>query len=764
MPQALFGGAAALFAAGSYGLAAVAAIGYIATSVAISMALSALSNSLAGKSSKSAGVVRDGREVTVSGTTQPRQLIYGECVTGGYIAHFGLNNTTTTNNDFLWFAIVVATHQCEEIGDIILDDRTILASESTGGSVTNAAFLNEAGTAMCFIYKHLGTHNQTYDTTMGAWLSEWTSAHRGAGIAYFVIGMRKDDRAWPNGIPSNFRAKVKGKRLYDPRKDSTNGGSGAHRYTDATTWEWSRNSILCARDYLTGGSVYFSTATPLNLLGIREDNARINDIYIAANATICEEDVSIPDSTTEDRYTCDAQLSCDSTHAENMEILLSSCIGHVSYVNGKYRLHAGAYQTPGVTIDDDDILGALSIPTHPQGEDLYNSVTGTFYDEDRDWQQSNFPTRTQSTYQTDDGGEYTRSIELDATRGNYRAQRIADVHLEQSRNKITLSLEKLSPKAINIAEWDNFYLTCAKLGYVNQVFRCTKWQFKGGFIALEARIDSAASWADLDVGSYTDPNTNVAASSQVVPPSAPTGLVLTGFPTLIKVIVTLPAALQAGEIVEIWEHTSSSPFSSATKIAEGSQMVFNLAKRDTTTRYYWARVRLNGQTSASYPASTGTSAVADLTQSGDIALNAATEVLYPDFEDIVYVITTAKHTPDGFTWNTATGSQAYTAAVDCVVTVIVVVEITIEAASGTAGGFCYHSIQDAASFSYQDASFGNTALVPAYGTNVFSSTITKSFVMTAGQTKTFQHMATKLDGDDEMTVNIKGFRLEAIKR
>lgn len=601
MPAAVAG---AFFAAGTIGYAAVYAI----AAVVINVGLSYVAQSLAGKDSGDTTAVRDGREVTVSGTTQPRQMIYGECVTGGFIAHFGLNNTSTTNNDFLWFVIVVAGHQCEDISDIILDDRTILASEIVSNTVTNSSFANEAGTSMCYIYKHLGTHNQTYDTTLATWLSEWTSTHRGAGIAYFVIGMRKDDKAWPSGIPSNFRAKVKGKRVYDPRKDSTNGGSGSHRTNNATTWEWSRNPILCARDYLTGGSVYFSTATPLNLLGIREDNTRILDTYIAAAANICEETCNIPGPATEQRYTCDAQLSCDSTHAENMEILLSSCIGHISYVNGKYRLYAGAYQTPAITITEDDIKGAVSIPTHPQGEDLYNSVTGTFYDEGRDWQQSNFPTQTQSTYQTDDGGEYSRSIQLHATRGNYRAQRIANVHLNQSRNKITLNFDKLSLKAMNIAEWDTFYLTSTKLGYTNQAFRCTKWQFKSGWIGLEARIESSAAWADLDVSAYTDPTTNVPASSQVTPPEAPTGLVAA--PAAGAIVFYVATTLSRGEVVELWEHTSSSPFSSATKIAEGNQTLFTVFKNDDKTRYYWVRKRKQGQYSATYPASTGTAVAA----------------------------------------------------------------------------------------------------------------------------------------------------------
>lgn len=60
------------------------------------------------------------------------------------------------------------------------------------------------------------------------------------GIAYSVI------RVPGNAIsgPPVFNAIVKALYLYDPRLDSTNGGSGSHRLADPTTWAWSRCPAL----------------------------------------------------------------------------------------------------------------------------------------------------------------------------------------------------------------------------------------------------------------------------------------------------------------------------------------------------------------------------------------------------------------------------------------------------------------------------------------------------------------------------------------
>jgi hypothetical protein len=57
---------------------------------------------------------------------------------------------------------------------------------------------------------------------------------------------KQDDKhpGWPGGRP-RFGFVLKGKLCYDPRLDSTvAGGSGAHRWDDPSTWEWSENAAV----------------------------------------------------------------------------------------------------------------------------------------------------------------------------------------------------------------------------------------------------------------------------------------------------------------------------------------------------------------------------------------------------------------------------------------------------------------------------------------------------------------------------------------
>jgi hypothetical protein len=615
MPQAAAAAVVSWLGATGATAAIVTAVVEVIVTIAISAGLAAL----AGKPKQSfAGA--GSRDVTVKGTVSPRQLLYGEVRTGGYIAFYD-STVYGAENRYLWFVVVVAGHQCQEISDCWLDSQQILSSEIDGstGEVSTEAFVND-GTSRLAIFKHLGTSNQAVDAALTAnSIADWDSTHQGSGIAYVVYRLDRDEKIYPNGAPQSFFQKVKGRRLYDPRLDSTNGGSGSHLVDDATTWEWSPNSALAVRDYIAGGSIYYNVETPDKRLTLGEIDSRIDDSFFSAAANICDESVDIPGSEQQRRYTCDAQLSCDDTHAENMNVLLSSCIGHVSAVGGKYRLYVGAYDVPTVALNEDDIQGPVQVPTHPVGEDVYNLVIGTFFDDARGWLQSPFPARVNLGYESDDGEQKKRSIELFATRSSYRAQRIAEIHLQQSRNKISAVFTQLSPKAMNIAEWETFKVTISEYGWSEKVFRCTKWQFlPSGFIAIESREENSEAYADPDVADYGEPGAAVSPAPQIELPSPVTNFSAQGGRGGIQFTWDLPAVGLMGGIVELWEYPSATPFSSATKIWDGLASGKWITKTDTTQRYYWVRVRSGLLYSSVVPASDGLpakSAVVDSTLS-----------------------------------------------------------------------------------------------------------------------------------------------------
>lgn len=428
---------------------------------------------------------------------------------------------------------------------------------------------------------------------------------------------------------------------------------------------------------------------------------KTGELYVALILGLYQDKATITFANvfSESRYTCDALLSCGDSHMQNTQIIDSSMLGNCPYVNGKHRIYAGAYDTPSVTITDDDIVGTVDEVNGPTTENLWNAVSGTFYDEVNNWQLMPFPTQKQSSYQTDDGGEYIeRPIELRATRGSCRAQRIASVILRQSRNKLTLSFSALRPKAMRIARHETFLLDSPEMGYTNLPMRCLNWRLlPSGLIAMDAKVESSSTWADPSTSDYIDPGSGLSFYDSTEAPAPATNLTITAFPTVLAVVVTRPAPLQPGETVRLYESTSSTPFSGSTLIAEATSTVFQIPRRDTATRYYWAEFRRNGQVSSAYPSGAGVSGAADLVQTGDIEDNAATDI-YTSSRNSISIVNTDNVV------NVAGATLDY----DDAVQITAEVSFDCRLVSGTSG-LAYLGIDEAFSFgNYSSVTIENT--------------------------------------------------------
>ena len=426
------------------GAAAYTVISTLAINAVISLATRALS----GRPKGAQVADTRSRDITITNSVAPRPIIFGQIRASGVLAFVG---TAGSRNEYLDYVICLTGHQVEAIDDVWFDNIQIPNSDwnSGTGAVTGGQFAGKAS-----IWKYLGTDAQTVDPTITADYTEWDSTHRLRGVAYLVIRLTLDDKIWPNGPPQNFYALVKGARVYDPRLDSTNGGSGSHRVADPTTWAYSNNAALCQASYLIGGSIVFDTSSAalIGQLGFGASSSDIDWATVAAAANVCDENVTIPPAsptTTQKRYTCDGMLATSNTLADNMEQLLTASVGQLVYSSGKYKLYAGSYQAPSISLTPDDLAGQLELVSGVPRSERYNSVQGVYWSS-VSWSQVPFFPRVDTTYETRDGGRrLVRDIDLPFTTDEYRAQRIAELLLNQSDNQQILKW----PGQISASAW-----------------------------------------------------------------------------------------------------------------------------------------------------------------------------------------------------------------------------------------------------------------------------------------------------------------------
>jgi hypothetical protein len=405
-----------------------------------------------------------------------RQIVYGRAMVSGPLVFAA----SSPDNSTLHLVIAIAGHEIDAVEAVYFNDELSTADKFSGYATVTA---------------HLGAADQVADADLVAAGLGWTSAHRLRGVAYLYVKLTYSGDVFPRGIP-NIKAVIRGKKLYDPRTGLT---------------VWSQNLALAVRDCLSGS------------YGLASSAAEIDDTALIAAANICDEAVALAAGGTEARYTCNGVLDTGSTPRANMEALLSGCGGAITWPAGKWTLHVGAYESPTVSLDEDDLAGPVQVRARVPRQDLYNAIKGTYVDPDKYWQPGDFTPVTNAAYATQDGATIFRDIALPVTTSPATAQRLAKMMVEKSRQGITVQAPmKLS--AFKLATWDNVMLSLSQMGWSSKVFKVTGWQFnEAGSVNLNLQEEAAAcyTWSAEETTVDPAPDTNLPDPLTVAAPGTP---------------------------------------------------------------------------------------------------------------------------------------------------------------------------------------------------------------------------------------------------
>ena len=388
-------------AAVAVGVAAGVAASSVVVGIAVAIGTVALQNSL---KPDMPGVDESAREAQTLTTEplQPRRGVYGECVVSGSIVGYGKRKLGDKEAHVV--AVTLAGHNIEAAELYEVNGKT-----KPSGTTTE-------------IFK--GTQSSASSTLL-QYADGWTEDHIGFGLSYAVVTIPIDPEEMPSGL-QNITFKVKGKRVYDPRKDTMVGGDGPHRANDETTWEWSDNSILCAFDY--------QRFHGYKLLGLNKFDLP----HIMEQANICDELVSYTDADgeeqTEKRFTCNGSWTFDQSPSRVLERLMSSCGGQPYRRGGKMYLQTASYHGMAeITLTDVDAAGEITITPHRELKDRTNTVRAAFQNPKKGYQPTDAPVVTNSIYVDRDGMELEDELQLNFTNSSTIAQRLMKYHLERNR-------------------------------------------------------------------------------------------------------------------------------------------------------------------------------------------------------------------------------------------------------------------------------------------------------------------------------------------
>jgi len=422
------------------------AVGTIAVSSAltyflVTTAMGAALNALTPKPSIQAPTAaQTGYNVTTTSSVADHQIVYGKTKVAGVRV---FDATTGGSNETLHRVLAFTGHEIDSFDQIYLNEELVTLDGS--GNVTSPSRYNGYVT----IKKHLGDPDQLADSTLVAAVPEWTTAHRLRGIAYLYIQLQFNQDVFPNGVPEVL-AVIKGKRVYDPRSDTT---------------AWSDNPALCLRDYITSTTY-----------GLGESTDNLDDTLFITAANVCDY-YNYPTLSGSVRYTLNGSFTTAAAPHDLMQNLLSAMGGLAWYAQGKWRTKAAYWTSTVADFTEDDLRSSISVATRHSRRDNFNTINGVWKGEDSNWQVTDFPPVTNAAFLTaDNNQELATDLNLSFTSDVNMARRIANIYLERNRQQLTV-MASFGMRAFQVQVGDNIRLTNSRFGWTNKEFEVVLWTF-----------------------------------------------------------------------------------------------------------------------------------------------------------------------------------------------------------------------------------------------------------------------------------------------
>ncbi len=451
----------------------VGAVTQLALGLALSFGVSAIQKALAKRKQQQVQPRGVSLEVRL-GDDQPAQFIIGTYATAGIRKYIGTwGQAGKTPNAFLTDVIELSCIPHPGISGIWIDDTkgTILWNEpNADGLGFPIQEYRAGGKDYAWVRFVDGTQ-----TVADPWLMEKFGGHPerpfkatmiGRGCAFAVVTFRYNTEKF-GGLPAVLFEMLPMK-LYDPRKDSTNGGSGAQRWTDRSTWEPTDNNAVIIYNLIRG--IYYGDEWVYggqNLAAFRLPPSN----WIAA-ANECDRLVDNAAGGQEKQFRCGYEVRLDMEPLSVIDDLRQGCSGRVAEVGGTFKMLVGAPGAAVYSFSDDDILVTedQSFEPFPSLAETHNGIEATYPEPEEKWASKDAPARYSSTLEAEDGDRrLLTGVDFPAVPFGRQVQALMKALIEEER-RFRVHLFHLPPDAFPLEPNDVVSWTSTRNGYANKKF------------------------------------------------------------------------------------------------------------------------------------------------------------------------------------------------------------------------------------------------------------------------------------------------------
>lgn len=464
-------GVVAIVASGGLGAgiaaAVTSAIGVGASTLTLISAGLAIGSSLLAPRAKAptASPAATGRLFASIELRTPRKIVFGRTA----LATDVRDQEYTDGQSWLHRFVLLASHKVHAVEEIWFDDK--LAWTAAGGVQGEfSGYLTVTP-----VLEGSAANAINISSRMGA-------TRRYTGLAYLhlrykLTGSAKNtDSPFAQSIPTRMTVIGKAAPVYDPRLDSTVGGSGSQRANDQSTWAWNddaaRNPALQTLWYLLGWRIQNPSTGQWKLVvgkGIPPERIDIDSFITAAN--LCDEQVARAAGGTEPRYRSDGIFSEGDDPSLVLDNLKAAMNADLDDVDGKLRITVlhNDLGAPQIGLTADDVLDSFKWTQTPPLTDSFNVIRGSYTDPSTSslYQQVDYP---EVRIDSPDGIDRVQTVNLPMVQSASQAQRLVKQRLQRAL------YGGMFEAVFQVTAWryrkgDVVPLTFPALGWSNKLFR-----------------------------------------------------------------------------------------------------------------------------------------------------------------------------------------------------------------------------------------------------------------------------------------------------
>ncbi len=251
-------------------------------------------------------------------------------------------------------------------------------------------------------------------------------------------------------------------------RNSSMGGSGAHRWADPATWEPSENAAVQLYNVLRG--IRYDGQWFYGLQGVTA--AQLPAAHWIAQVNKCAATI-LGASGPEPLYRSSGEIPVSAEIHTVIEGFLTACNGRLSDAGGVYKLYAGAPDAPVATLTDDDILSTSDQSFTPflGLAETVNGVSAKYPSPAAGWQVETAPPLYNPDFEAEDGGRRLLvDVALDFVPYAEQAQRLMQAALNEARRARRHTFH-LPPKFWPLEPGDVIAWTSERNGYQSKQFR-----------------------------------------------------------------------------------------------------------------------------------------------------------------------------------------------------------------------------------------------------------------------------------------------------